>query len=59
MTIIDNLDNAFQIAYERMQKLAGDHAKNMKFIKVGVGIIPLLHPALPLSTIDCLIAGRS
>ena len=34
VTIIDNLDNAFQIAYERMQKLAGDNAKNMKFIKV-------------------------
>lgn len=36
VTIIDNLDNAFQIAYERMQKLAGDNAKNMKFIKVRV-----------------------
>lgn len=34
VTIIDNLDNAFQIAYERMQKLAGDQAKNMKFVKV-------------------------
>ena len=35
MTIIDNLDNAFQVAYQRMQHLAGDKAKNMKFIKVG------------------------
>ena len=34
VTIIDNLDNAFQVAYERMQKLAGDQSKNMKFIKV-------------------------
>lgn len=34
VTIIDNLDNAFEVAYERMQKLAGDHSKNMKFIKV-------------------------
>ena len=34
VTIIDNLDNAFQIAYERMQKLAGDNAKNMTFVKV-------------------------
>ena len=41
VTIIDNLDNAFQIAYERMQKLAGDQAKNMKFIKVLVQTCPL------------------
>lgn len=34
VTIIDNLDNAFQVAYERMQKLAGDNAKNMTFVKV-------------------------
>lgn len=34
VTIIDNLDNAFEVAYERMQKLAGEHSKNMKFIKV-------------------------
>ena len=36
MTIIDNLDNAFQVAYQRMQDLAGDKAKSMKFIKVGL-----------------------
>ncbi len=34
VTIIDNLDNAFQIAYTRMQKLAGDNSKNMTFVKV-------------------------
>ena len=34
VTIIDNLDNAFQIAYTRMQKLAGDKSKNMTFVKV-------------------------
>ncbi|KAK9807927.1 hypothetical protein WJX73_003338 [Symbiochloris irregularis] len=33
VVIIDNLDNAFEEAYKRMQKLAGDKAKNMKFIK--------------------------
>ncbi|KAA6418033.1 MAG: UDP-glucose 4-epimerase [Trebouxia sp. A1-2] len=33
VTIIDNLDNAFQIAYTRMQKLAGDKSKNMTFVK--------------------------
>ena len=42
VTIIDNLDNAFQIAYERMQKLAGDDAKNMTFVKVCAGCIALL-----------------
>lgn len=45
VTIIDNLDNAFQIAYERMQKLAGDHAKNMKFIKVRAPCIAALRPS--------------
>ena len=34
VTIIDNLDNAFEVVFERMQKLAGDKAHNMKFIKV-------------------------
>ena len=34
VTIIDNLDNAFEVVFERMKKLAGDKAKNMKFIKV-------------------------
>lgn len=34
VTIIDNLDNAFQVAYDRMQKLAGDKKSNMTFIKV-------------------------
>lgn len=34
VTIIDNLDNAFQIAYTRMQKLAGEKSKNMTFVKV-------------------------
>lgn len=35
VTIIDNLDNAFEVAFERMKKLAGSKAGNMKFIKVG------------------------
>lgn len=34
VTIIDNFDNAFEECYARMQKLAGDNAKNMKLIKV-------------------------
>lgn len=33
--IMDNLDNSFQKAYDRMVELAGDKAPNMKFIKVG------------------------
>ena len=34
VTIIDNLDNAFEEAFERMKKLAGERAQQMKFIKV-------------------------
>ncbi len=34
VTIIDNLDNAYEEAYRRMQELAGGKAANMKFIKV-------------------------
>lgn len=34
VTIIDNLDNSFDEAYSRMQKLAGDKKGNMTFIKV-------------------------
>ena len=34
VTIIDNLDNAYEEAYRRMQELAGSKASNMKFIKV-------------------------
>ena len=34
VTIVDNLDNAFEEAYRRMQELASSKAKNMKFIKV-------------------------
>lgn len=50
--IMDNLDNSFQKAYDRMVELAGDKAPNMKFIKVGRGpggwaqVAPL--PARPL-----------
>ena len=42
VTIIDNLDNAFEVAFERMKKLAGSKAGNMKFIKVGwpTGVLP-------------------
>ena len=34
VTIIDNLDNAFPEVFKRMQRLAGDRADKMKFIKV-------------------------
>ncbi|KAL3158879.1 hypothetical protein ABBQ32_011594 [Trebouxia sp. C0010 RCD-2024] len=34
--MIGNLDNAFQIACERMQKLAGDTAKNTHLTKRAV-----------------------
>lgn len=35
VVILDNLDNSFQKAYDRMVELAGDNASNMKFIKAG------------------------
>ena len=35
VVILDNLDNSFQKAYDRMVELAGDKAGNMKFIQVG------------------------
>lgn len=34
VVLMDNLDNSFQKAYDRMVELAGDKASNMKFIKV-------------------------
>eukprot|EP00890_Picochlorum_soloecismus_P000025 jgi/Picsp_1/1022/NSC_04506-R1_udp-glucose 4-epimerase len=34
ITVVDNLDNSFELAIERVVELAGEKAKNMKFIKV-------------------------
>lgn len=34
VVLMDNLDNSFQKAYDRMVELAGDKAANMKFIEV-------------------------
>jgi len=33
ITVIDNLDNSFQAAIDRVAELAGDKAANMKFVK--------------------------
>lgn len=33
ITIVDNLDNSFQLAVDRVKELAGDKASNMTFIK--------------------------
>ena len=33
VTIIDNLDNSFQLAVDRVTELAGDKASNLKFVK--------------------------
>lgn len=35
---MDNLDNSFQKAFDRMVELAGDKASNMKFIKARQGV---------------------
>ena len=37
VTIVDNLDNSFQKAYDRMVELAGDKAGGMKFIEARAG----------------------
>jgi len=60
VTIIDNLDNAFQVAYERMQKLAGDQSKNMKFIKGDLRNFEDLDKAFATEKFDAVIhfAGR-
>ena len=34
VVILDNLDNSFQKAFDRMVELAGDKAGNMSFVKV-------------------------
>jgi len=47
VTIVDNLDNAFEEAYRRMQELAGGKAGKMKFVKV---LVPA--PPLPSSRSD-------
>lgn len=39
VTIIDNLDNSFVEAFNRMKELAGDKADNMKFIEVRTAVI--------------------
>ena len=34
VTTIDNLDNAYEVVYERLKMLAGDKGSQLKFIKV-------------------------
>jgi len=34
ITVVDNLDNSFELAIERVAELAGEKSKNMKFVKV-------------------------
>jgi UDP-glucose 4-epimerase len=34
ITVVDNLDNSFELAIERVAELAGEKAKNMKFVTV-------------------------
>ena len=33
ITVLDNLDNSFQLAIDRVSELAGDKAGQMKFVK--------------------------
>ena len=57
VTIIDNLDNAFQVAFERMKKLAGSKAGNMKFIKVRYRLLSRRMHSSALTKLE--LAGRS
>ncbi|KAK9814662.1 hypothetical protein WJX72_009401 [[Myrmecia] bisecta] len=60
VTIIDNLDNAFEEAYRRMQELAGDNASKMKFIKADLRNFDDLDKAFAAEKFDAVIhfAGR-
>ena len=42
VTIIDNLDNSFQLAVDRVSELAGDKAVNMTFVKADLRDYDLL-----------------
>ncbi len=46
VTIIDNLDNSFQEAFNRMKVLAGYMAGNMKFIQVRMMLFEQLSNSL-------------
>ncbi|KAI3436791.1 hypothetical protein D9Q98_006202 [Chlorella vulgaris] len=60
VVILDNLDNSFQKAYDRMVELAGDNASNMKFIKGDLRSEADLEKAFEGQKFDCVIhfAGR-
>jgi hypothetical protein len=36
VTIIDNLDNSFELAVVRVKELAGDKAANLKYVQVSL-----------------------
>ncbi|CAK0787697.1 UDP-glucose 4-epimerase Uge1 [Coccomyxa viridis] len=60
VVIIDNLDNAVQEAYRRMQELAGDRADRMKFIKADLRCKPDIEEIFKEHSFDAVIhfAGR-
>ncbi|KAK9905085.1 hypothetical protein WJX75_009459 [Coccomyxa subellipsoidea] len=60
VTIIDNLDNAFEEAWKRMQELAGDKASMMKFIKADLRNFEEIDKIFSSNKFDAVIhfAGR-
>ncbi|BDA49464.1 Bifunctional UDP-glucose 4-epimerase and UDP-xylose 4-epimerase [Coccomyxa sp. Obi] len=60
VTIVDNLDNAFEEAYKRMQELAGDKASKMKFIKADLRNFDEIDEIFSSTKFDAVIhfAGR-
>lgn len=47
VTIFDNLDNSYEAVFDRMKELAGDKARNMKFVKVRGGTTPMIFRGPP------------
>lgn len=60
VTIIDNLDNSFQLAVDRVSELAGDKAANLKFVKADLRDFDELDRLFAAEKYDAVIhfAGR-
>ncbi|KAL8210048.1 hypothetical protein R6Q57_006780 [Mikania cordata] len=53
--VIDNLDNSSQVAINRVQELAGDHAANLIFLKVDIRDKPELEKLFASTKFDAVI----
>lgn len=55
VTIIDNCVNAFPRVFQHMQKLAGDKAGGMKFVKCGLADRDAMQALLTAEKFDAVI----